>query len=531
MAAPAKEPPVPLYHEIHEQMPGLRYCINDNPIWPEAIILGFQHYIVNLGTIVLFTNTVVPLMGGSDHDKARVLQTALFVSAVNTSIQTTLGSRLPVIMGVSFAYLVPIFTIINSSALASIADSQERFKHTMRAIQGALIAASSIQIVLGFSGVWGIFTKFLSPIAMAPTVALTALELYQYGFPVVAKCVEIGLPTIILALVFSQYLWHLRVKVRRHFHIFELFPILLTLAIIWIYSYILTVSGTYNHASTGGQRNCRTDRADAIGPAPWVRFAYPLEWGAPTFDAGNAFGMMSAVLVSLVESTAGFFAAYRLSGATPPPPYVISRGIGWGGIGILLSGVYGTAAGVTVSIENVGLIGITRVGSRRVIQISAAWMGFFSLFGKFGGFFASIPVSIFAGFFCILFGIVAAVGISSLHFTNMNKTRNLFIIGFALYMGFSVPFYFYQYRATAGYGPAHTKAHWFNDIVNVFFSSGAVVALIIASILDNTMRSKQITPKDRGMHWFERFHEFPKDSRNEEFYKLPYVLHRYFPPR
>ncbi|KAG6545662.1 hypothetical protein Mapa_012847 [Marchantia paleacea] len=528
--APKQEPPAPLHHDIMEQMPGLRYCIHDNPIWPEAIILGFQHYIINLGTIVLFTNLIVPLMGGNDGDKARVIQTILFVSGLNTFLQTTVGSRLPVVIGVSFSYIVPILTIINTPRLQRINDDHERFEHTMRAIQGALIAGSSLQIILGFSGLWGIFTRFLSPIAIAPTIAMTALGLYEYGFPQVGKCVEIGIPTIILALVFSQYLWHVRVKVKKHFHVFELFPVLITLVIVWGYAYILTVSGAYDSASVGGQRNCRTDRANIIASAPWIRFSYPLEWGAPTFDAGHAFGIMSAVFASTVESTAGFFAAYRLSGATPPPPYVISRGIGWGGIAILLSGIFGTAAGATVSPENIGLIGITRVGSRRVIQISAAWMTAFSLFGKFGGLFASIPISLFAGFFTILFGIVAAVGISSLHFVNLNKTRNLFIVGFALYMGLSVPFYFYQYRQAAGYGPVHTNARWFNDIINVFFSSNAVVALLIAALLDNTMRSKQISLKDRGMHWFERFHDFSKDSRNEEFYKLPYMLHKYFPP-
>jgi len=32
-----------------------------------------------------------------------------------------------------------------------------------------------------------------------------------------------------------------------------------------------------------------------------IKIPYPLEWGAPTFDAGHSFGMMAAVLVSLVE--------------------------------------------------------------------------------------------------------------------------------------------------------------------------------------------------------------------------------------
>ncbi|CAM6104392.1 unnamed protein product [Calypogeia fissa] len=156
---PPKELPFPLHHKVHEQLPRLRYVITDNPPWPEAVIDGFQHYIVNLGSIVLFTNNVVPLMGGDNEDKARVLQTILFVSAMNTFIQTTLGSRLPVVMGVSKAYLLPIMSIINSPSLQTIADAQVRFKHTMKAIQGALILASSAQIVLGFSGIWGIVTR------------------------------------------------------------------------------------------------------------------------------------------------------------------------------------------------------------------------------------------------------------------------------------------------------------------------------------------------------------------------------------
>ncbi|KAJ0438555.1 putative xanthine/uracil/vitamin C permease [Helianthus annuus] len=46
--------------------------------------------------------------------------------------------------------------------------------------------------------------------------------------------------------------------------------------------------------------HCRTDKADLISAAPWI-IPYPLQWGAPTFEAGHAFGMMAAVLVSLVE--------------------------------------------------------------------------------------------------------------------------------------------------------------------------------------------------------------------------------------
>ncbi|GJV63629.1 nucleobase-ascorbate transporter 6-like protein [Tanacetum coccineum] len=77
------------------------------------------------------------------------------------------------------------------------------------------------------------------------------------------------------------------------------------------------------------QVSCRTDRARIIVGAPWIRVPYPFQWGAPTFDAGEAFAMMVASFVSLVESTGAFIAVARYASATPMPPLVLSRGISW----------------------------------------------------------------------------------------------------------------------------------------------------------------------------------------------------------
>ncbi|KAL5133401.1 Chaperone protein dnaJ 16 [Glycine soja] len=43
-------------------------------------------------------------------------------------------------------------------------------------------------------------------------------------------------------------------------------------------------------------------------------------------------------------------AASRLTSTTPPPAHVLSRGIGWQGIGILLNSLFGTLTGSTVSV-------------------------------------------------------------------------------------------------------------------------------------------------------------------------------------
>ncbi|KAH9749066.1 nucleobase-ascorbate transporter 2 [Citrus sinensis] len=496
MAAPKLEE---ISHPPMDQLQGLEYCIDSNPSWGEAIALGFQHYILALGTAVMIPSFLVPLMGGSDGDKVRVVQTLLFVEGINTLLQTLFGTRLPTVVGGSYAFMVPIISIIHDPSLASIEDNHVRFLNTMRAVQGALIVASSIQIILGYSQLWAICSRFFSPLGMVPVISLVGFGLFDRGFPVVGRCVEIGIPMLILFIAFSQ----LDPTIGSSPQLSpELDPMVGSSC----------ASGAYKHRPDLTQMNCRTDKANLISSAPWIKIPYPLQWGAPTFDAGHAFGMMAAVLVSLIESTGAYKAASRLASATPPPAHVLSRGIGWQGIGILLSGLFGTLSGSSVSVENVGLLGSTRVGSRRVIQISAGFMIFFSMLGKFGAFFASIPFTIFAAVYCVLFGLVG-------------RFQDLHIDTF----GLSVPEYFREYTAKALHGPAHTRAGWFNDFLNTIFFSSPTVALIVAVFLDNTLDYKD-SAKDRGMPWWVKFRTFKGDTRNEEFYTLPFNLNRFFPP-
>ncbi|KAG2716911.1 hypothetical protein I3760_03G149300 [Carya illinoinensis] len=502
-----------IIHRPMEQLQDLEYCIDSNPPWAETILLAFQNYILMLGTSVMIPTMLVPAMGGSDGEKARVIQTLLFVAGINTLLQALFGTRLPAVVGGSFAYVIPIAYI--------------RFLQTMRAIQGALIVASSIQIVLGYSQLWGLFSRFFSPLGMAPVVALVGLGLFQRGFPALGNCVEIGIPMLLLIIGLSLYLKHVRPF--RDVPIFERFPVLVCVTIIWIYSLVLTASGAYRHKSLRTQISCRADRANLISTAPWFKFPYPLQWGPPTFSAGHSFAMMSAVLVSMVESTGAYKATSRLAIATPPPAYVLSRGIGWQGIGILLDGLFGTATGSTVSVENAGLLGLTRVGSRRVVEISAGFMIFFSTLGKFGAVFASIPFPIFAALYCVLFGLVASVGLSFLQFTNMNCMRNLIITGLSLFLGISVPQFFNEYWNPSRRGLVHTNAGWFNAIINTVFSSPPTVGLIVAVFLDNTLEVEK-SKTDRGMTWWGKFRSFRGDNRNEEFYTLPFNLNRFFPP-
>ncbi|KAI4382586.1 hypothetical protein MLD38_008532 [Melastoma candidum] len=515
-------------HPVKDQLPSISYCITSPPPWPEAVLLGFQHYLVMLGTTVLIPTSLVPQMGGGNEEKAKMIQTILFVAGVNTLFQTFFGTRLPAVINASYTFVPTTISIILAGRYSDIIDPQEKFERIMRGIQGALIVASTLQIVFGFSGLWRNVARFQSPLAAVPLVALSGFGLFHIGFPLLADCIEIGMPQLILLIIFSQYIPNL---IHGERPVFDRFAVIFSVIIVWIYAHLLTISGAYKNTGPNTQKSCRTDRAGIIGAAPWIRVPYPFQWGAPTFDAGEAFAMMAASFVTLVESTGTFLAVSRYASATPLPPSVLSRGVGWQGVGILVSGIFGTGIGPSVAVENAGLLALTRVGSRRVVQISAGFMIFFSILGKFGAVFASIPSPIVAALYCLFFAYVGSAGLSLLQFCNLNSFRTKFVLGFSIFLGLSVPQYFKEYTLVHGYGPVHTRARWFNDMVNVPFSSEPFVAGFLGLMLDITLRHKDSSARrDRGMHWWDRFRSFKTDTRSEEFYSLPFNLNKFFPP-
>ena len=79
-----------------------------------------------------------------------------------------------------------------------------------------------------------------------------------------------------------------------------------------------------------------------------------------------------------------YYACARLAGAPPPPVHAINRGIAMEGLGCILAGMWGTGNGTTSYSENIGAIGVTKVGSRRVVQWGAVIMIAFGVFSKFG---------------------------------------------------------------------------------------------------------------------------------------------------
>jgi len=170
------------------------------------------------------------------------------------------------------------------------------------------------------------------------------------------------------------------------------------------------------------------------------------------------------------------------------------------GFGCILAGIFGTGNGTTSYSENIGAIGVTKVGSRRVIQFGALCMIVMGLFSKFGAVFATIPEPIVGGIFYIMFGMVAAVGLSSLQYVDLNSTRNLFILGFSIFFGLAFPKWMKSNDGSLSedtvfqsWSEEDKSTAWFDfltivlNIVKVLLQTGMFVSAAVGGFLDNTI--------------------------------------------
>jgi len=469
----------------------LLYGIDDKPAPMMTAILGFQHYLTMFGSTVAIPLLLAPALGITDPvELSWLISTMFVVSGITTLLQTTFGNRLPIVQGGTFSFLAPAFAICGMAALAT-SGWEVRMQH----VQGAVILGSFVEIFMGYSGLVGRILRWVSPVTIAPTIALIGLSLFKFGAPIAGSDWTIGGLTIALIILFSQYL-------RRTHKIFEMFPILLAILIAWGVAGLLTATGTFAPAHTfvihvNGMEHTLLQTVDhpslvrpqAIADAPWFRFPTPFQWGWPQFTLAAFVGMLSGYLASMVESIGDYYACARLSGAPIPNAKIINRGIGMEGVGCLIAGIFGTANGTTSYSENIGAIGLTRVGSRVVVQAGAAIMILLGTIGKFGAAFTTIPSPIVGGMYCAMFGMIAAVGLSNLQFVNLNSARNLFILGFSFFMGLSLPEYFASH-------PLALEPAWLGDVINTLGSTGMAVGACIALLLDNTIPG---TDDERGL--------------------------------
>ena len=490
---------------------GIIYGLDDRPPVGRATVLGAQHVLTMFGSTVSIPLLFGPAMGMSIAEIALLISSVMLCSGVATLIQTTFGSRLPIIQGVSFSFIAAFFGIITVVG-RPIEDGGMGGGGAMmmQYIAGAVMVGALIEMVIGFSGLMGWLRKLLSPVVVGPVIMLIGLALFQHGAPKAGTDWGISGLTMLLIILFSLVF-------ARNNRWLRLFPILSAIVIVVTLCWVLTAMGVYHPErldEAGNLIPASPSYVDlsAVESSPWVR-TNPGEvffpWGMPKFHLGFIVAVFAGYLASMIESFGDYHACSHMAGGGDPTPKQISRGIGCEGIGCFLTGVFGGFSSTSYS-ENIGLVGLTKVGSRYVVQIGAVILILLGFFGKFGAFAAAIPGPVVGGLYCAMFGLIAAVGVQQLAKCDLNSDRNLLIAGFSLFMGLSVPFYFTSVASTEGMQVGETLAVYkptaepmlatlsdgIKGVVIAVGSTGMAVAAIIGLLLDNLIPG---TPEQRGL--------------------------------
>ena len=417
----------------------------------KAIPFGLQHilamFVSNLAPITMIAGAAkVPVTGA---ELGMLLQNAMFAAGIATMIQLyplwKIGSRLPVVMGVSFTFVTVLSTISAN--------------YGYPAVIGAVLIGGLFEGTLGlFAKYW---RKIISPIVAASVVTAIGFSLFTVGarsfgggyatdFGSVSNLL-LGLITLATCL-----LWNMFAK--------GYLKQLLVLAGL-IVGYIVAIFM--------GKVDLSMIMSGGIVALPHL---LPIK---PEFHAG---AIMSACIIFLVSAaeTIGDTSALVAGGlGREITGEEISGSLACDGYGSFISGLFGCPP-VTSFSQNVGLVAMTKVVNRFTIMTGAVAMILAGLFPPIGNFFASLPQSVLGGCTIMMFGTILTSGMQMIANCGFTQ-RNITIVAMALSIGI-------------GFTTTSESGIWaeFSPVVQSVFSANVVAVVFVVAIIMNLILPKNM---------------------------------------
>ncbi|KAK8398553.1 hypothetical protein O3P69_004011 [Scylla paramamosain] len=255
-------------------------------------------------------------------------------------------------------------------------------------------------------------------------------------------------------------------------------PVLLALLTSWLLCWLLTYFEVLQEGSAA-----RTDNGiHLVSQSPWFYVPYPGQWGVPRVMLSAVLGCMAAGFASMVESIGDYIICAKVSGGSPPPMHAINRGVMIEGVGVALAGLFGTGSGTNSYSENIATLVITRVGSRRVVQVSAVFMMILGIFSKFGALCGSLPAPIIASLYFVLFSYIVSASLPMLNMIKIHSPRNLFILGFSVFFSLSISKFVKTHPEIID-----TGLPFFDQTLVTLLQTTMFLGSIISCFLDNTV--------------------------------------------
>ncbi|MCZ8515113.1 nucleobase:cation symporter-2 family protein [Paenibacillus filicis] len=418
----------------------------------KAFTLGFQHVMAMYAGAV-----VVPLIIGGAL-KLTVTQIAyliaadLFTCGLATILQVMgtkyFGSRLPVVLGCTFTAVGPIIAIASASNLTTV--------------YGAIII-SGLFVILA-APLYGKLLKFFPTIVTGSVVTIIGLSL----IPVAMNNSAGGQGSA----DFGQL----------HNLLLALLTLIVILAVNrWAKGFVRSISVLIGLAvGTAAGYAMGVVHFSAVSEASWLRIAQPFYFGTPQMNVTAIITMIIVCIVSMVESTGVYFAVGKATDQQVKQEQIVS-GLRSEGLAIVLGGIF-NAFPYTAFSQNVGLITLTRIKSRDVIFAAGGIMVILGLLPKLAALTTVIPNAVLGGAMIVMFGSVAAAGISILSEVDLRKGDNLLIAACSITVGLGsaiLPQMFYHL-------PDFAKMLMQNGIV-----SGSLTAIMLNLFFSNRTADRE----------------------------------------
>ena len=422
------------------------------PNFAEAIPLALQHVVAMIVGCITPAIIVANVAKVSDADRVIMIQVSLVVSALSTLLQLfgvgtkkfRVGARLPMIIGISFAYVPSMTAIAGTSGIS--------------AILGAQIVGGVIAVIVGLF-VKSI-QKFFPPLVTGTVVFTIGLSLYSVAVNYMAggkgkdnygsiQNWAIALITLIIVIGLNNFGKGL-VK-------------LASILIAMIIGYIIALcTGMIDFSS--------------VASAGIFSLPQPLHFGI-TFDPAACIAIGLLFAINSIQAIGDFTATTSGAMDRLPTGDELRSGIIGYGITNIFGALLGGLPSATYS-QNVGIVTTTKVINRVVLGMSAIIILVAGLIPKFSALLTTIPLCVLGGATISVFASIAMTGIK-LIFTEKMDFRNTSIVGLSVALG-------------VGISQAQGSLAAFPQIFTTIFGKSPVVVATIMAVLLNV-----VLPKDK----------------------------------
>ena len=424
------------------------------PKMTQALPMALQHVVAMIVGCVTPAIIISGVAGLETADRVILIQASLVVSALCTLLQLFpignreglhLGAGLPVILGVSFAYVPSMQAIAEVSGVS--------------AILGAQIVGGFCAILVGLA--IKKIRKFFPPLIAGTVVFTIGLSLYPTAINYMAG--GSGQPGYgswqnWLVSIFTLTV----VTVLNHFA--KGFLKLASILIGMIAGYLFSIP--FGMVSL-----------NSVGEAGIFQVPELLHFGI-TFEASACVALGLLFVINSVQAI-GDFSATTAGGLNREPTTQELQGAILGyGVSNIIGACLGCLPTATYS-QNVGIVATTKVVNRVTLGLAALIILVAGLFPKFSALLTTIPYAVLGGATVSVFASIAMTGMKLVMTEDMNY-RNTSIVGLAAALGMGVS----QASASLSAFP-----EW---VTTIFGKSPVVIATLLAILLN------LILPKEGG---------------------------------